>query len=553
MLRTDQVVVSLSPSCIRMATMRGKVVDQFERVVIDPSEWEENWSGALRQCDEHLIAMMRALKVAPGCPTTVVYHSPTVVADVFGVQAAAGSAKQAALLATRESLLGDPTSWRTAQELLSQNATPMGAGPSQAQVLTVAEQTTSLEKLAALVTRCGLRFRKAVPAKSSLLVDTSALARTLPAEPRSALVYLGDYCTALASGDNKRLSFARAVDFGYGQLAEGMMRALRKDAGATDRASAYAALFRFGIPQRTGHNDAAGGIASAIVLPSLQSVLQKYVVEIRQSLRFAFKESELARANILLTGPGASIPGLAASLSAQLDLAVERIESTKPDSRAIGAEESLGDLPACLHAMAASPWMRPPSLETDRRHTVVMGCLRAGVAAAVALLAAETFKLQNEHFGIQKGLDELRPRVDEALQRQAKTKNATLAAYTVNAAATMIAAHIGEHPDWSALLGELSRITGSDIELTEIQAAYPVESKRIAVVNLRGSARQDEQNDHLAKFIEALAASPLVASAKLVSTRTDERDAKLFQIAISPRTLPILLPWESAAAQGDTP
>ena len=553
-LRTDQIVIGISPSCVRMATLRGRAIDQFERTFIDPAQWEEVWAKGLRPLDEHLVTMMRALKVAPNCRATVVYHSPTVVADVFGVATNASNAKQAALLATRESLMGDPSSWRATQHILAHESRSADGG-GRTQVLTVAEQSAALESLSAMLHRCGLRLKGAVPAKSALVVSTSKSAHKLPAEPRSAIVNLGDHTTVLASGDSTRLTFARSVEFGYGQLAEGMLRALRGNGSseAMDRATAYEALFRFGIPQRGQLIDTARGIAAAAVLPSLQSVLQRYVVEIRQSLRFAFKEGELARANIYITGAGASIPGLAASLSAQLDLPVEQFETPRTESRSIGADEAFGDILECLEVADVAPSLVPPSIETTIRHRRVMSCLRIGVASAIALLATEALTLRTQSREIDDALAEVRPRVDGIRQRQMKTSNAALAAYSVNAAASMIANHMGEHPDWSALMGELSRLTGPQIELTEIAASYPAEAKRASVLTLRGTAKEQAEGDPLSTFLERLTASPLINSAKLVSTRTDENNAKVFLISVNPSTIPIALPWESASVEGEAP
>lgn len=183
MLRTDQTIIGLSSSCLRMATMRGRTIDQFERVFIDPSHWEELWSKGLRPLDEHVVALMRSLKIAPNSPATVFYHSPTVVAEVLGVATSAAAARQAAVLATRESLMGDPNSWRIAQHLLATDKHGTATDLARAHILTVADQTSAAESIAGLLHRTGLRLTKLVPTKGSLVVGCAASARRLPKEP----------------------------------------------------------------------------------------------------------------------------------------------------------------------------------------------------------------------------------------------------------------------------------------------------------------------------------------------------------------------------------
>ena len=55
--------------------------------------------------------------------------------------------------------------------------------------------------------------------------------------------------------------------------------------------------------------------------------LQRYIIELRQSLRFGLSDEERADINLTITGPGASLPGLAELLARELDVLVEKDKS----------------------------------------------------------------------------------------------------------------------------------------------------------------------------------------------------------------------------------
>jgi Tfp pilus assembly protein PilN len=170
------------------------------------------------------------------------------------------------------------------------------------------------------------------------------------------------------------------------------------------------------------------------------------------------------------------------------------------------------------------------------------------VTAAVAFLGADALMLARQQSSLETAKQEIAPQLDLVTARKVHLHNSGVASFSVNAAATMLATHGGDRTAWKAMLGEISRITPQQITLLEINSLSAADSKRATVINLRGMAKFAESDDPLSQYIETLSASPLFESVKLVSTRTETEVTRSFLIAAYPRTLPFLLPWESAAA-----
>ena len=52
------------------------------------------------------------------------------------------------------------------------------------------------------------------------------------------------------------------------------------------------------------------GLAGTQVVPLLQPVLQRFIVELRQSLRFGLNDNDRANLSLFITGPGSAVKGL---------------------------------------------------------------------------------------------------------------------------------------------------------------------------------------------------------------------------------------------------
>jgi len=551
----DRVILGLCPSSIRLATMSGRVIRLFQRHMIDPTDWDETWSKGLRPLDPVVLEMMRRLDIPRGALTTVLYQSPTLVADVFSVKARQSAATQAASLAMRDYLMAAAMQSRFAQTVLSTDRDPTAG---RTHVLSVADHNEACESIAGLVSRCGLQLDRVLPSKADLMISASELIHRLPSTPKSALVVLDEHSTVIASGDAEQLRFVRSIEFGYAQLGEAFLRGMGSNGAAspteTDREAAYLLLFKCGIPQRNQVIDAARNLTGATVIPALQSVIQRYVVEIRQSLRFAFSEAEFARANIYITGSGTLIPHLAKALSLQLDLSVEPLATEAELQEAKLAQEDLfGHLSRAIGRPHASTTLVPLSIERRTNHRTVTSALRIGAVAAAAICVADASHVMSSTFAINKALVSLDPQIVAIEARDERVKELANATYSVNATSSLVKGALGNHPDWTVVLSELSRITVPNLEVVEITGGVSTDELRLPVLSIRGLAQDIEGQDPLSSFIAELSQSKVVLSAKLVSTRTTSENTKTFMIAATLASLPVVLPWEADPEKGATP
>lgn len=554
MSKREETILGISPAGLRLATVRGKHITRLERVMLDPAENEANWSNELRPLDEPLANLCRELKLARGSRATIIYHAPTVACELVSVSASASAAAamQAAVLSLREGLAGEASEWLTACRVIHTDP-PESGEPAKTHALAVADRRSTSETIAAFAERAGLIVRKQIPAKAALLGAAVNEVLQGAAGDKMTVVAMSDQVTIISSAQKRSLIFARSVDFGYAQLLEAIMRG--SGAGGTEgtieREAACRVLFSVGIPKRGQILDSLTGLKSEAVLPGMQSAIQRYVVETRQTLRFMLAEGELARASIHLSGPGAMIPGIAGVLTGQLDLPIERIDNrADPEGPTVGAEDQRGDLATLAegdeHLMAIAP--PSASRRRDRKRRSAALCL--GAAAAALVIAGDVVLNLNAAASLSTTHAVLAPKVEEMSARQRRIAEAATVAATVAAAEDVVLGAIGNRPDWLASLGALTRLAGDSIRLVDVNGSFPPEAGFRPVLVLKGIATpvggvpvSGTSGDPLAQYIERLSKYPLVRSAQLVSTRSEESDdVKNFVVAVTLRSLPPAIP-----------
>ena len=558
MPRREETILGLSPSCLRLATVRGREITRLERIMLDPAQNEAAWSKDLRPLDAHLEILIRTLDLARGSRVTIVYHAPTVACELVSVAAAPAAAIQAAVLSLRESLAGDPSEWLTNCRTVHTDPGTSGQ-PPKVHVLAVAERRDNAEVLAAFAARAGLLVRRQIPAKSALLGSAVREVLAGASGGKMTVVAMSDQATIISSAEKGGLTFARCVDFGYSQLLEAIVRgsAGGNAEGGLTRESACGVLFGVGIPRRGQVIDLASGLKAEAVLPGMQSAIQRYVVETRQTLRFMLADGELARAAVHLSGPGAMIPGIAGVLMGQLDLPVERLSGgPDPLGPTIGAEDQRGDLAVLAsddeHLMAISP----PSASLRRDHQRLSGMLKVGTAVAACLIGGDVL------LGVRAGADiddqqaALAPRIEANSARQGRIAQAARLSATAALAEELVLSTLGERPDWLASLSMLTRVAGDSIRLVEVSGSFPPEAKRHPVLMLKGIATPTasegslvQSSDSLAAFIDRLSKHPIIRSAQLVSTRSEETDNfKTFVVSVTLQSLSPAVPVEQASS-----
>jgi hypothetical protein len=542
--RRDVIMIGLSPTGLRVGTLSGGKLAAVNVTPLEPGEWEQAWAQGLSPLDGRLREAVKAAGARTGSAARVVYTGSKAVAEVFSVPADGPTALQAAELSLRETLPDDSKFWPTAMQVLHRDRGGTGDQQGRSHVLAVADSVAGSNTIAAWLLRCGLGTEALIPTKALALARVSALTESLGKDGSHAVLWMGEHVTALAGWSAGRLLFARAVDFGYWMLADAVARAARAQGlSGFDVQKGCQKLMAAGIPSRGQVMDDSTQLLAEQVLPFMQPVIQRYVVETRQTLRFGIPESDLPRTTLHLAGPGAMIPHFGTTLEPQLDVAVERAGALSEGSQSVEA----GELQEVI-GLETSGFSLVPLAESQRRLTwrLNRGLGVGAVAAGLGLAALAGWSYTRAATASQE-LRRIEQRTDAMNAHVILRERAETLASNMGAAAKAIRETLGERPRWMAGLAMVSKACGEGISLNHITGAYPHEAGGAPILTLSGTAwpasARDGRSagtkaDSLGGFLDRLAGSPIVASAKIVSTHADVNggDAKTFVISVQLRT-----------------
>jgi type IV pilus assembly protein PilM len=179
-------------------------------------------------------------------------------------------------------------------------------GGAKMDVLVVAARTDVLQHHAAAVAAAGLE-------PAVLEVEPLAVMRAVApggaADQVTACIHVGSSVTMILVAEGQAPRVIRTVAFGTAQLLEAAAARL----GATGEAPAVLQA------RLTGSPDGVPGLREAI-----DDSLSPLVTEIRRSLEYyGGRYRAVAPERVVVTGGGAALPGIAASLTSALDMTVE--------------------------------------------------------------------------------------------------------------------------------------------------------------------------------------------------------------------------------------
>jgi hypothetical protein len=535
-IRRDVIMIGLSPTFLRVAATSGGKVSEHGVVVhpLEPGDWDQIWNQRLTQLDTPLQDAIKTLGVGKGAPARVVYIGPKASAEVFNIPAEGATALKAAEMSLRESLTDKNASCPLAVHTLHRDSANDEGDQARSHILGVSDSAPGSNIVGAWVRRSGLEIEGLIPAKAAALALAVKTATTQPESGSHAVLWVGEHVTALAGWHRGRLVFARAIDFGFWLLGDAIYRAARAQGNANfGRQDAYRLLFGSGVPRRGQVVDADLRLSAEHVLPFMQPVIQRYVVETRQTLRFGIPESELPRTSLILSGPGSSVPALASLLEPQIDVVINRNAAADQPGfmQNAGYSELLG--------LETSGFSLMPPAEADRRiNRRLNASLRVGAMAAVMGLVAMAGWNYSQTSKASRQLRQLEDRTDAMNQHAIMRERAERMANDIGSASKVIRETLGNRPRWMAALAMVSKACGETVELNHIAGGFPAENGGVPVLTLSGTAWPSGQaskgGDSLGAFLDRLTGSPLVTSAKIVSTHADVNggEAKTFVISV---------------------
>lgn len=485
---------------------------------------ERAWTDVVEWVLEQLTQWATELSLE-GAPVHVVYQGPETAVGAFECPATLGEsqANAAARLALEDTLSYSDQQRCISTAVLSNDEDCGEARPARRRTVVVADCDASLASLFEAVQNAGLTVRSMIPAPAVSLLAASDVVQRSAGDGLTVSMWIGAESTGLVAGDRHGLVFARMIPVGVESLVEALA-GLRGDGGdAIGRRVARDSLFHNGIPSHEGGAESDPQFDARAVLPLLQPVLQRLIVETKQSVRFGLPTEAKDQATLRVSGPGSLISGLARLIGDGTGIAIEQAPPAE------GSAAARGDAPAVYECGVETLGLLPRSTEAHRSTRRTRRALALGAALAGAVLTVEGVAAWMQLKHTSRTLDmyssiQVAPGVNARDMRD----RAVAVTNAVEMARTRQRAFIGSTVPHADLLFVLAEATPPGMELTEVVYA---ESETGPHLMVRGMAKEVDgvaAADRVRSFTRMLGDCPLIVETHLGETRRTEGETEAF-------------------------
>ncbi len=561
-MQGTRVVIEITPAALSLWVLRaaggaGAKPVAERRMPLSAASWTEAWPSVLADVQRPLCEWVSELGIA-GREAEVAYVSPSGAVALVSCPHAAGESgahRAAELAVAGPAGMGNAKGGQplTATATLSIDAPTREAGVvRQCHVLAVSETELSASAVSACVQGAGLRVARLLPLDAVSLMQASSLARESNdrAEPNGCgqavrvVVWLGHTSTLVLAASAGRVRFFRSLSTGTEPLVDCFGRPLRGRAeGAKaftpDRSAARRMLEHGGIPTPEMVVDAEHGVDGMAVLPSLQPVLQRLAVELKQTLRFGVPEAEREFVRVVFAGPGGAVPRLAEVVCQLSGLGAEQLEAVGGSEAETGGANGT----SLARTMAGCEVnLLPPDVAEERRLSRMRRVMWAGIGSAAALImmyagsAALTLRSETQR---AQGL--VASRAGQEKERQIFERSVAAHAATAELRAR-ISARIGESQPISHALAALAEHTGEGMSLTSVDFSSGDDGRmKCVLVGQTASAGAAEVAATLTDYAHRLAGVPIFRNVKLGGTqrqRSGQNDVQRFEVSLELVGLP---------------
>jgi len=538
------VVIALLPDRVDVAVRRGGRTLGGKRILIDLDSDPRDWLKTIESSVPALAAVVDELGI-DGAPTVVVYRSPTQSVELVSLPLRSPTqAREAARLSGTESLPYSSSDALCEALVVGRDS---GRDEPQTHAVVAAERDDIAGAIVALVESAGLTFVSATPTDAVLLARIVKAALREKSADRGWL-YIGETSSFFVVTSKGMLRVRRCINIGLQTIANSLTRPIRST-GQGDPIELTADVARE-ILHGSGLNTdrithGQFELSREQIMPLMQPVLQRYIVELRQSLRFGLSDEQRRRVSISVMGPGSAIPGLvdliARELGVQTTIDPNQVEY---DYRVPGSEGS-----ELVDATTDRGLLGRLNLQSkgsaDRRR---LGRLRrwlwTGAAAAIAMVALDGYRYHVRLDEARQEADTLTRHVTRIQEIEDARVRLVEAMDAMTRLQQTVVDEIGGHADLSALMQELTHLTPESVRLTALSFRHDGDTTQGQLTGY-AFATDAAGTDQLEDFIEALKSSPLIEDVVLdkvnigaLHGRSGRRfDAHLVAISVPGKTL----------------
>jgi len=265
------------------------------------------------------------------------------------------------------------------------------------------------------------------------------------------------------------------------------------------------------------------------VLPVLQPVLQRSVVQMKQSLRFELSEEERRDAVLVLTGVGQRIPRLIDTLAAHADVDLQS-RVMPPQDTAIDTDVD-SDL---VTALNVDDWDADLGSLAEHRRSLMWRAkimLAIGTACSLALIGAQSVPPFVSLNAARSQRTKLAPHLASVTAIESRVESARQFREQIDSLRLLLWKGLGVTIPWNAMLRELEELTPDNIKLLDLSYHS---TDQDGVLTMSGFARptDDDAAGGLSAYMDRISLSPLVDSVRLGSTsRADDNDGQMIQFS----------------------
>ncbi len=541
-MNAKYVAIELQSDRIDIVRFEGGSPRQVKRIPItlntDPGEWAKE----VRRSAPILRAAVDELGIE-GWSTRVLYRSPTQAADLVSVPVRSNAqAIEAATMGCIDSLPYSTNESVCEAIVIGRDQISEG---KQTHVVVTADRNDIAAAIVEMVEHSGLSFTSATPIDAALL---GAIARSSIGKLKQpqGLLYLGVHSSLFLIVGEGKLFFSRRIGLGLDSLVRGLTRPIRStknsDAIELDLDVARSIFHKHGIPDRDTVVDEQLNLTGYQLIPLLQPILQRFIVELRQSIRFGLSDDQRDQLQIQLCGPGGHLPGLTGIIGEELNLDVT-VDPDCPISDWTEPGVEGGEL--CEAVSQVNLLDQLNLLPSDLSHQRRMGNLRrwlwTGAAAALIVIAIDATRYQVRLNDVRQQAEAQAAQSVEldALRTTGEQLRQSIGA--MNELERIISQEMGSGMAFNASLHELSRLVPESIRFTSIRFYKESENTRGIISGYAFLNSAETSHAELERFMEKLHGSPLFEQVSLGTVQLGsigEETGQRFEVTFTGAALP---------------